>query len=275
MNSEEMLSCATAYRGEAGASLAADRCCRLRAEQVNRSSLDSQPATAVAVSSCRGLDFKDNPNLQCKEGFGGPLCRGCRIATHVKSGNGCKECDGGSSFVNALFAVCGVCISVYLLQLGFLLLCSKRISVNDDEKMKKSNKILGQVKIVSLEVRCLYFFGCFQLILLTFLLPSRHTSQLITFCQMLSSMPVAFNLWEWPAGFTLFSANLYLINLDFLRILTGSSCSLSVPPLQQFVLHMIFFPLLLLAVLLAYTTALVCPMGKTQSEFVEEAQAKR
>ena len=62
----------------------------------------------------------------------------------------------------------------------------------------------------------------------------------------------------WPLPFVNFTFSLSFVNLDFLSIFMKSSCSLSVPFLDQFVLHMILPVLLMFSLLLAYVCSRCC-----------------
>ena len=81
---------------------------------------------------------------------------------------------------------------------------------------------------------------------------------ILAFVQILSSMPGVFDNVPWPTGFIEFTLPLNFVNLDFLSVFMASSCSLSVPFLDQFVLHMILPVTLMLAVLVAYTCSRRC-----------------
>ena len=79
---------------------------------------------------------------------------------------------------------------------------------------------------------------------------------LINFAQVLSAMPVAYDGVPWPDNFKHFSLGLGVINLDFLGVLVGTSCSLSVAPLDRVTLHMTVPPMLVGAFCLAFAATL-------------------
>lgn len=65
-------------------------------------------------------------------------------------------------------------------------------------------------------------------------------------------MPNVFEDVPWPVNFLEFTLPLNIVNLDFLSAFVRSSCSLAVPFLDRFVLHMMLPPLLLSSVLAAF-----------------------
>ena len=71
-------------------------------------------------------------------------------------------------------------------------------------------------------------------------------------------MPNVFGDVPWPAQFLEFTLPLNFVNLDFLSVFMRSSCALSVPFLDKFVLHMITPPILLICVLAAYASSKIC-----------------
>ena len=120
------------------------------------------------------------------------------------------------------------------------------------------------------------FLGVFTLVLFivvlgVFLFPdkcARHADKgngyfgqlkiILAFVQILSSMPGVFDTVPWPIGFIEFTFPLNFVNLDFLSVFMAESCSLSIPFLDQFVLHMILPVASMMAVLVAYQCSRCC-----------------
>ena len=86
---------------------------------------------------------------------------------------------------------------------------------------------------------------------------------ILAFVQILSSMPGVFDNVPWPTGFIEFTFPLNFVNLDFLSVFMARSCSLSIPFLDQFVLHMILPVALMMAVLVAYQSSRCCLKSNT------------
>ena len=68
----------------------------------------------------------------------------------------------------------------------------------------------------------------------------------------------------WPTDFLDFVVPINLVNLDFLSVFMAGSCSLSVPFLDQFVLHMLLPVLLLFCVFLAFKCSRLFLRSKKQ-----------
>ena len=62
----------------------------------------------------------------------------------------------------------------------------------------------------------------------------------------------------WPKNFRQFNEWIDVVNLDFLGVFVGSSCSFSVPPLHRFLLHMAIPLLLGVSLFSAYMTTRAC-----------------
>ena len=86
---------------------------------------------------------------------------------------------------------------------------------------------------------------------------------ILAFVQILSSMPGVFDNVPWPTGFIEFTFPLNFVNLDFLSVFMAGSCSLSIPFLDQFVLHMILPVASMMAVLVAYQSSRCCLKSNT------------
>ena len=93
------------------------------------------------------------------------------------------------------------------------------------KKMKKANKMVGQIKI------------------------------LLSFLQIFSSMPNVLDSVPWPTIFLQISLPLGIFNLDFLSVLSKNSCGVSVPFYDRFILHMLLPVFCLLAIIAAFLIA--------------------
>jgi len=162
-----------------------------------------------------------HPDEQCLDGYSGALCLAC-AKSYVKQGTTCTECSGGASFLNAFLSMIGFALAIFLFLLGVFACAPSR------KNAVRGSGIFGQVKII------------------------------LSFLQILAAMPGVFDNVPWPVPFVDFTFTLRFVNLDFLSVFIKSSCSLSVPFLDQFVLHMILPVLLMLSILLAYVCSLCC-----------------
>ena len=90
---------------------------------------------------------------------------------------------------------------------------------------------------------------------------------IISFVQILSSMPVAFDSVPWPSNFKNFYFGLLgWVNLDFLSILVSpNTCNLSLSPLDRFALHMLVPPMILLACYASFRVMVVTLMCQKAS----------
>ena len=144
-----------------------------------------------------------NRNDQCLTGYAGVLCGGC-AENHVRVGFNCIYCEGGSDLGSVYGVLVGLGVICLFVTLVFLL-CSKRV----EAKATKGANLFGQLKII------------------------------LMFVQILSSMPSVMDTAPWPDVFVEFAINLGLtFNLDFLSVFSISSCTLAVPFLEQFQVHM-------------------------------------
>ena len=161
-----------------------------------------------------------DPNEQCGGGgYTGTLCRVCADGFVMEmDGVTCAECSTGPRFANALLAVILLCAVVGL---GLVLFF---VYSKSEGAIKKSNTLFGQLKIA------------------------------MSFLQILSSMPRVFDGVPWPAEFESMVAYLQVVNFDFLAVFSLTECSLAVPFLETFVLHMLL-PVLLLITLVVSTLA--------------------
>jgi hypothetical protein len=133
------------------------------------------------------------------------------------------ECPGGASMANAFIFLGVFTLVLFIVVLGVFLFPDKCVRHAD-----KGNGYFGQLKII------------------------------LAFVQILSSMPGVFDTVPWPIGFIEFTFPLNFVNLDFLSVFMAESCSLSIPFLDQFVLHMILPVASMMAVLVAYQSSRCC-----------------
>ena len=168
-----------------------------------------------------GTMFID-PDEQCLEGYSGTLCLVC-AKDYVKQGTTCTKCPGGANLAYAFIFLAVFTLAIFLGVFGVFLF--PKICVRNAEK---GDGYFGQVKII------------------------------LAFLQILSAMPGVFDTCPWPTGFIDFTIALNFVNLDFLSVFMAGSCSLSVPFLEQFVVHMILPIVLMLAVVVAHLCSRCC-----------------
>ena len=138
---------------------------------------------------------------QCLDGYRGALCLVCAENFVFQSGE-CIPCKGGAVFRNTFMAMLSLCLFLFCL-VCLVLLCS--VSA---KRAKKSKRYMGQLKI------------------------------LLTFIQILSSMPGVYDNVPWPEPFIAFTMPFTFFNLD-LTFFLGAYCSLSISFLEQFIIHMV------------------------------------
>jgi hypothetical protein len=152
-------------------------------------------------------------------------------------GGSCVECSDGASFALAMVPMIGVCLLLFLFVLMFLLYTTRdkdqgdlvrSTSIAQMKATKRAYKCVGQLKI------------------------------LISFLQIFSSMPNVLDSVPWPIEFMQVALPLGIFNLDFLRVLSRTSCGLAVSFFDRFILHMILPLCFLLAILSACFAARLC-----------------
>ena len=151
---------------------------------------------------------------QCQNGYSGALCLVCANG-FVKQGTTCISCPGGASIGIAVVPLLVMLTLLFVVVLAFIL-GGRKATTNAET----SNKWFGQAKII------------------------------LTFVQILSSMPGVLDGVPWPKPFLEFTLPLSLSNLDFLSVLQKTGCGLNVRFYDRFLLHMIlpfgcFFVILL------------------------------
>ena len=173
-----------------------------------------------------GVTFNHTDD-QCKDGYSGALCLVC-ANNYVLQGIHCIPCAGGSNLGAAFVFLFSLAVIIFFIVL-FIFVWAPSAS-----KAKQSATYFGQVKII------------------------------LTFLQILASMPGVFDNVPWPTNFINFTLPLNIINMDFLSVFMKSTCSLSVPFLQKFILHMLLPVLLLAAILIAYSLTRCCLRSKKE-----------
>ena len=121
MNQDIFLDCRDGYLGATGDMYAKERCCPVDMNCTN-SSGDSQ----------------------CALGYSGTLCRNC-AANYVVISDACVKCEGGPIFTAALLMV--ICIAFIVFLLFVIILCRMK-SRSANAEMTRSQKLLGQCKII-------------------------------------------------------------------------------------------------------------------------------
>jgi len=221
--------CSKGHRGLGAQKIALDRCCYVDEETSN-------------TSICSTLNLTNEIiDAQCAAGFAGPLCLVC-AGDYVMMGGSCTECEGGASFVTAMLPMVGASTLLFLLVLLFLM-CSgssrkaelkRSRSMAQMRRLKKANKMVGQIKI------------------------------LLSFVQIFSSLPDVLDSVPWPTIFLQISLPLGIFNLNFLSVLSESSCGVSVPFYDRFILHMLLPVFCLVMIVAAFLTARSCSKKEKQ-----------
>jgi hypothetical protein len=169
-------------------------------------------------------------------------------------GGSCVECPGGASLSLALLPMLGVCVLLFLLVLVFLLYIT-RGSAQEDLLQTQTTAQLVATK------RAYKFVGQCKI--------------LISFLQIFSSMPNVLDSVPWPSEFLQVALPLGIFNLDFLTVLSRSSCGLAVSFFDRFVLHMLLPLCCLLSILGACLMARICrAKDKERLTQINEATSK-
>jgi hypothetical protein len=157
-------------------------------------------------------------------GYSGPLCLAC-AQDYVLFENDCIECEGGSPFALGIAGLSGVAFFVYLVTV--VVLWKTRTLVEHVEE-DVASRIVGLVSIV------------------------------VSWLQILSALTVTYKL-AWPKDFATYSKGTgKVVNLEMFSLLAISSCSLSVPFTDRFLLQMLTPPFFAMAVFLAWLTTRCC-----------------
>jgi hypothetical protein len=86
------------------------------------------------------------PDMQCEQGYTGPLCLACARGTHVQRLNYCEPCSGGSSVGNVAGTMVGVFMVFMLCFFWLLRRVRKKSGVYDNSS--KYQKISGLASIL-------------------------------------------------------------------------------------------------------------------------------
>ncbi len=185
-------------------------------------------ARCCPKDQCKNLTFQD-PSDQCLEGTTGALCLVCaQDYVPASSSMECTPCEGGADLGLAFVAMFGmICVPVFFTVLFFLLSGIKH------EKVETAETIFGQIKI------------------------------LISFLQIMSSMPTVMESVPWPEAFLSFSVPFTAVNLDFMGLFSASVCNLSVRFPHRFLISMTVPVCLAVVIALALVSANICAKDKS------------
>jgi len=136
-------------------------------------SLDRQ---ALAKDRCCPIDASTNVSVcknqsntnPCRRGYTGPLCRACDASLSfvaINNNQACNFCEGGASFSAGISSLLGISLLLICVMVIALVFCFKER--HSAHKAKAAAKTFGQIKL------------------------------LVSFLQILSSMPVAFDGVPW------------------------------------------------------------------------------
>jgi hypothetical protein len=176
-------------------------------------------------------------DVQCKDGYSGVVCRIC-AKNFVSIGNDCNYCEGGASLLAAFSGILVILFFVFLsvvcifLHLNFETAAAPGATKGNS----KGNQVFGQIKIM------------------------------ISFLQIVSSVPIVFRKVPWPDSFVSLTLPLTFINFDFMRVISAASCKTAVGFHFQFIVHMSLPVLMVIAVISAYAVANVVKKAKTKLE---------
>ena len=163
---------------------------------------------------------KFNPDLQCGVGYRGPLCGACAEGYVLMFGD-CQPCPNGSKFHIVLTVVLSVAVVFMLGMIATQFYCKNRKNAKTAES--------SLVRI----------FDILKLF--------------ISFVQILSAMPVVFDGVPWPKNFKVFSIGLAWFNLDVFSLFSSmNTCTLVLPALEKFAVHMLVPPIAITACVLSY-----------------------
>ncbi len=180
--------------------------------------------------TCRNLTsakLQANPDAQCLRGYSGVLCLACANG-YVKVGDDCRACDGPPD-VGLAFAIVGACcVALFVGVFLYLVVCGSKAESN----VKKVSAVFGQVKIA------------------------------ISFVQIVSSLPHVMGGVPFPGAYIAFTVPFTAVNLDLVGLMSFSACRLALGFLAQTIVHLSVPPLLIAALIAAYTTANVCRKPK-------------
>ena len=233
--SETFSPCSKGYRGIQADKLAAERCCHID--------------QATNVSICARVNLTNaTTDVQCRNGYSGPLCLVCAEG-YVTMSNACVRCPVGASFATAMIPLLLVALVLFLVVLGYFYCVyrgNRQKSMSNAKSLKKAykcNKVYGQMKI------------------------------LLTYFQIFTSMPNVLETVPWPDIMVEFSYPFGIFNLDFLAILSETTCGVSVRFFDRFLLHMLLPLLCLVAVGSAYVASRAC-FGKRILTLLNEEASK-
>ena len=226
---------------------------------------ETLPWTVCSVSQLE-IFFGVPPNATkkiCREGHAGPLCMGCTKG-YVAVGDSCLECPAGSSLPSVVGLISGVLALFFL----FLLIYYKVADPSDEDKdttgdSEKTKKNSSSVKIFvasqasdredskstakdeEVEDEEEDFVHKSQNIY-------GHVKIIITFCQVLSSMPLVMVGVQFPDHFKSLSSVLNSLNLDVMRTFMSAGCRFSLSFHLQFWVHVCIPPILMIVAVGAY-----------------------
>ena len=268
------LSCAEALSraGVAQASeLAEERCCPVTQSAPEAGA--ENDSNSSQLSQCKGLDLSGvntiTSGAQCAEGYGGALCMSCADSTWTMNGVAVAECvkctDGASmgallGVLSAVFAVLSLVFAVVFFKAG-----SPTGEIKDSEASARSAKSATEGQTRSERTRnfnAVQHFAQEQVQIGRLGAGSgrsafRSDGQVIfdrikvlySWIQIFASLTLTFTI-AWPRMFSSMSMNFGIFMLDLGNVL-GSTCSLAVPYLDNFRVHMVLPLVFLLTICLS------------------------
>jgi hypothetical protein len=212
--------CLKGHLGRNAESIAQKRCCPLN--------------ESTSISICKGLNVTKNTDAQCFTGYAGPLCLVC-AKDYVSMNGNCLLCPG-ASFATAMLPMLFVTLILFFVVLLYLYCCTRRRKstrrsteiISNAKKVKRVQKVFGQIKI------------------------------LLSYFQILSSMPNILDVVPWPNLVLEFSMPFSFFNLDIVGIVSQKTCSVSVRFFDRFLLAMLLPLFCFVAVAAAYNSINAC-----------------
>jgi hypothetical protein len=134
---------------------------------------------------CLAIQTMLHSDEQCREGHTGPFCSSCKQDYTRRSSVTCEKCKGGTNIMFGFLMILLLCFVIYIICLIVLMQCTKpHGNENRLKNIKSSKKMIGQLKT------------------------------LISFVQIMSSLPSSMSSISWGAKFKFLTNFLKIVNVD-------------------------------------------------------------
>ena len=230
LTSTDFGECKVVYKSVKREDLARERCCP--------SNILCNTTVGTAVTNVT-LESTWNPDTQCKQGYRGVMCGECDN-DHVRLGENCNFCLGGSSITGAIISMLTTC---FILFLSAFIVLKKISALTKDKGTTTKDKIAAQVKILA------------------------------SWLQIFSTLTKTFDSVPWGDSFTGYSQGSgSVVNLDISWFTSSAVCSLSLPFLQQFAVSAVFPICVYIAIKSATYLAMLGVVNTTENPNRREAK---